>query len=338
MTAGERVLITGATGFVGSHLASALAEGHFKVRALVRSTSNLRHLEALGFEREEADLRDAAALVKAVRDVDIVLHLAGLTRARHEAEFRDVNVEGTRRLVEAMVKSGRPRRLVYVSSLAAAGPARNGRPVHPDDEPHPLTAYGRSKLDAERLCLAAQKTFGVVVLRPPAVYGPGDRSLLPFFRLARHGVLPIPSGPARRLQLIHAADLAEAICRAGVAEGAGGIYHTAEPRAYTWREVLDLVAEAVGQSGRGVRVPAGLIRAAAAVSEVAGRVVARPSIFTRDKARELLAPAWLCDTEAAKKDLDFVARTPLAEVLRETAAWYRAYGWLGQMGRERRAE
>ncbi|MEJ2184388.1 MAG: NAD-dependent epimerase/dehydratase family protein [Gemmatimonadota bacterium] len=328
MTA-ERVLITGATGFVGFHLASALADRHVHVRALVRSTSDVRHLDALGFEREEANLGNAAALEHAVRDVDTVLHLAGLTRARHEAEFRDVNVEGTRRLVDAMVKSGRPRRLVYVSSLAAVGPAPDGRPVHPDDEPRPLTAYGRSKLDAERLCLAARKTLGVVVLRPPAVYGPGDRDLLSFFRLARHGVLPVPSGPPRRLQMIYAADLAEAICRAGVAEAASGIYHTAEPRAYAWREVLELVAEAVGRSGRKVPIPAGLIRAAAAVSEAAGRAMGRPSIFTRDKARELLAPAWLCDTEAARQDLDFVARTPLAEGLRETAAWYRAYGWLG---------
>jgi dihydroflavonol-4-reductase len=329
MTAGDRVLITGATGFVGSHVMSALADGHFRVRALVRSTSDVRHLDALGFEREEADLKDAAALQNAVRDVDIVLHIAGLTRARHEAEFRDVNVDGTRRLVDAMVKSGHPRRLVFVSSLAAVGPARDGRPVHRNDEARPLTAYGRSKLDAERLCLAARNAFGVVVLRPPAVYGPGDRDLLPFFRLARYGILPVPSGPSRRLQMIHAADLADAICRAGVAEAATGIYHTAEPRAYAWREVLKLVADAVGRSGRMVAVPAGLIRAAAAVSEGASRAMGRAGIFTRDKARELLAPAWLCETEAAKQDLDFVARTPLAGGLRETAAWYRAYGWLG---------
>ncbi|MEJ2215545.1 MAG: NAD-dependent epimerase/dehydratase family protein [Gemmatimonadota bacterium] len=328
MTAGERVLITGATGFVGSHLVSALADGHFQLRALVRSTSDVRHLDALGVERWEADLRDAAALQNAVRDVDTVFHLAGLTRARNEAEFRDVNVDGTRRLVDAMAESRRPRKLVYVSSLAAVGPVRNGRPVRPDDEPHPLTAYGRSKLDAERLCLDVRDRFAVVVLRPPAVYGPGDRDLLPFFRLARYGVLPVPSGPPRRLQLIHAADLADVIRRAGVAEAADGIYHTAEPRAYAWPEVLTLVADAVGRSGRRIPVPAALIRAAAAASEMVGRVVGRASIFTPDKARELLAPGWLCDTKATEQDLGFVARTPLADGLRETAAWYRAYGWL----------
>ncbi|HKJ93071.1 MAG TPA: NAD-dependent epimerase/dehydratase family protein [Longimicrobiales bacterium] len=328
MTAGERVLITGATGFVGSHLVSALARSHLQVRALVRSTSDVGHLDALGIERAEADLRDAPALKRAVRDADIVFHLAGLTRARNEAEFRSVNVDGTRRLVDAMLDSGRPRRLVFVSSLAAVGPARNGRPVHPDDEPRPLTAYGRSKLEAERVCLAARDTVGVVVLRPPAVYGPGDRDLLSFFRLARFGFLPVPSGPPRRLQMIHAADLADAIRRAGVAEAAAGVYHTAEPRAYAWPDVLDMVAEAVGRRARHVPVPSGLIRMAAVVSELVGRVRGRPSIFTRDKAQELLAPGWLCDTERARRELGFVARTPLAEGLRETAAWYRAYGWL----------
>lgn len=328
-TAGARVLVTGATGFVGSSLIPALVRrGDLSLRATVRPTSDVSVLDALPVECIETDLHDHAGLRRAVHGSDIVVHLAALTRARNEAAFREVNVEGTRRLVDAIRQAGRVRRLVYLSSMAAAGPARDGRPVAPDDAPGPVTAYGRSKLDGERVALDAGEGIRVVVIRPPAVYGPRDRDLLTFFRLARLGILPAPTGPDRHLQLIHVADVAEALVRAAFAETAEGVYHIAEPRAYAWNDVLDLVAAAVGRSGRKVPVPAPLVRAAGRLNGALARMLGGAAIFDADKARELLA-SWLCDTTAARRDLDFVARTPLQEGLKETAAWYRAYGWLG---------
>ncbi len=327
-TARKRLLITGSTGFVGFHVASVVADTDLEVRALVRASSDVRHLQSVGIECVQAELWDVDGLRRAAADADIVLHLAALTRARSEAAFRAVNVEGTRRLVDA-VRAGPAKRLVYLSTLAAVGPARDGRPVRPEDEPRPLTAYGRSKLDGERVCLDAGDGLRVVVLRPPAVYGPRDRDLLTFFRLARRGVLPVPTGPERRIQMIYAGDLAEAVVRAALAERAEGIYHTAEPRAYRWRTLVEMVADAVGRPGRTVLVPAALVRTAGILTDAVSGVTRRPSIFGRDKARELLAPGWLCETDAARVDMDFVARTPLREGLRETASWYRAYGWLG---------
>lgn len=328
-TAGERVLVTGATGFVGSSLVPALAHhGDLSLRATVRPTSDVNVLDALPVERIETDLHDPAGLRRAVHDSDIVVHLAALTRARNEAAFREVNVEGTRRLVDAIRHDGRVRRLVYLSSMAAVGPARDGRPVAPEDVPHPVTAYGRSKLEGERVALEARDTVRVVVLRPPAVYGPRDRDLLTFFRLARLGILPAPTGPERRVQLAYVGDVAEALVRAAFAETAGGVYHIAEPRAYAWNDVLDMVAAAVGRLGRNVPVPASLVRVAGRLNGALARMRGGAAIFDGDKAQELLA-TWLCDTTAARRDLDFVARTPLDEGLKETAAWYRAYGWLG---------
>lgn len=323
-----RVLLTGATGFVGSHTAEALARRQIGVRALVRRTSVTEMLGRLGVERVLGELRDQATLDRAVRDVDVIVHLAALTKARSAAEYDQVNAEGTTRLVRAMLDAEpRPRRLVVLSSLAAAGPSADGG-IEPSDTPSPITTYGRSKLAGERAALAASGEVEVVVLRAPAVYGPRDRDLYRFFRLAARGILPVPAGPARRLQLIHVEDLAEALVLAATAERAEGIMHAAESTAYTWEAVGGLVATAVGRKARLVRLPAAIFNAAAMLSEAASAAAGRSTIFNRDKARELLAPGWLCETDTARRILGFDARIPLGQGLRETAQWYRAEGWL----------
>jgi dihydroflavonol-4-reductase len=318
-------LITGGTGFVGSHLVEAIALRGTSARALVRRTSDTSRLERLGITPVVGALDDVDAIRRALADADVVLHLAAATRALSEAEFHEVNHGGTERLLEAMVADGGRRRLIYLSSLAAVGPSR-GRPVEPGDPPRPITAYGRSKLAGERSALG-REGVETAVLRPPAVYGPRDRDLLPFFRMARWGLLPTAGDPDRPMQLVHAADLAVAVL-AAAERSATGVYHVAEAARYPWSEVLDKVAAAVGRRAVTVRVPGAAVRTAAAVSETLARVSGRAVIFDRDKARELLAPGWTCETTAARQDFGFEASIPLAEGLRETAAWYRANGWL----------
>ena len=317
-------LITGATGFVGSHLVEHLAARGETARALVRETSDVTRLEEHGFPTVAGGLDDQASLRRAVDGVDTVYHLAAATRALDPDTFRKVNAEGTARLVAALSEAGRGQRLVYLSSLAAVGPSQ-GRPVRPGDVPRPLTAYGRSKLAGEEVVRASG--LKGAVLRAPAVYGPRERDMLPFFRFARFGLLPVVGPSDRRLQLIHISDLAAALVAAAETPTAKGIYHVAEPRAYTWGEVLDRMAEAVGRSGVRVPVPGAVVRLAAAVSEGVSRLTRRPVIFDRDKAKELLAE-WTCETDAARRALGFEARISLNEGLRETAEWYRAYGWL----------
>lgn len=317
------ILITGATGFVGSHLVEALAARGERARALVRATSDTSLLERHGIELVVGSLGDEASLRRAVAGVDTVLHLAAATRALDEHTFNRVNAEGTRKLAAAAHAEGGGAHLVYLSSMAAVGPAR-GRPVRPDDEPRPLTAYGRSKLAGERALL--ETAVDAAVLRAPAVYGPGDRDLLTFFRLARLGILPTVGPADRLLQLVHVTDLATAMLAAADTR-AEGTYHVAEPRAYTWNAVLERVAAAVGREGVRVRVPGAVLRMAAAISEGVARLTRSPVIFDRDKAKELMAE-WLCDTAAARHELGFETSFSLAEGLQETADWYREHGWL----------
>jgi nucleoside-diphosphate-sugar epimerase len=324
-----RVLLTGATGFVGFHVAEAFARAGFRVRAMARSRDRAQGLERHGFDIVLGSLEDEHVLATACRDMDVVVHMAALTHARTDAAYEQVNVAGTARLLRAALAADpRPRRFVYLSSLAAAGPCVDGRGVRSDDPNRPLTAYGRSKLAGENVVLEATDRIEIVVLRPPAVYGPRDTDLFHFFRLARYGIVPVPTGPTRSLQMVHVSDLAQALVRAVEAAKATGVYHIAEPRMYSWDEVGRLVGAAVGRKVRVVKVPARLIRGLAAVSEWSSALMGGSSIFNRDKAREMLAPGWLCETETAKADLEYEAGIGLAEGLRETARWYRDHGWL----------
>lgn len=325
----ETVLLTGATGFVGSHVVEAMVGRAPRVRALIRKTSRRDHLEQHGVEPVVADLDDVESVVRAVDGADVVVHMAAVLRGGSAEEFERVNAAGTTTIVEAIKRAKRrPRRLVYLSSLAAVGPARNGKPVSAIDEPMPLTAYGRSKLAGEQISRGVEPETEVVILRAPAVYGPRDRDVFEFFRLASWGVIPVPTGPPRPLQMIHVSDLARALALAATADVLGGVYHIAEQQAYPWEEVGRLVGIAVGRNARPLRIPAGIIEVAGALSEAASNLIGKPAIFTRDKARELLAPGWLCETEAARAAFGFEAQKRLPQGLAETAKWYRAQGWL----------
>jgi nucleoside-diphosphate-sugar epimerase len=276
----------------------------------------------------EGDLQDQAALSHAVQGMDIVFHLAAVTRARSEEEYLQANAHGTLRLVEALqAAQPRPQRLIYLSSLAAAGPAREGKPIQRNDIPRPITAYGRSKLMGERYCQRALNDLRVLMLRAPAVYGPRDRDLRLCFLLAARGLLPVPRGPERFLQFIHVNDLIDALLLAATAD-ATGVYHVAESRPYAWSEIAVWLAQAVGRRVRAIRIPPWVVHAAAMLSECGAAAIGRATIFNREKAREMLAPGWLCETESAKRDLGFEGRIPLPVGLNGTAAWYRERGWL----------
>jgi nucleoside-diphosphate-sugar epimerase len=325
----ETLLVTGATGFVGSHVVAATRSGTINVRALVRKQADVERLEAQGVSCIRGSLDDAAAVRQGVSGADAVLHLAAATKARNADEYRAANVAGTQAVVDAIRATGGSSRLIYLSSLAAVGPSYGDVPVTRDTLPRPLTEYGRTKLAGEKVVEAAADAMEVVILRAPAVYGPRDRDVFEFFKMARQGLMPLPSGPVRRLQMIHAADLARALVLAATKGTPSGVYHVAEARSYVWEDMARMVAKAVGrENARIVRVPGPLIAAAAAVSEAVVGLFGKSTIFNRDKARELLAPGWLCETELARRDFEFEAQIPLQAGLTETAKWYFENGWL----------
>ena len=304
-------------------------------RVLVRPTSDISRLardkvdKINKVELIRGSLEDRDSLMQAVSEVDTVFHIAAVTKAHSEEEYLRSNAEGTQLLIQAMrAAQPRPQRLVYLSSLAAAGPARDGQPVEPHDEPRPITAYGRSKLIGEQACLATSDAFEIVSLRAPVVYGPREKDFFFLFRLAARGVLPLPTGPESMVQFVHVADLVQALLRAATRPQARGVYHVAESRSYAWSEIATGISQAVGRSVRMVRIPRFLVRLAATLSEGGAAVMGRAAIFNREKVKELLAPAWLCETALAKQELGFEAQIPMATGFAATAAWYKQQTWL----------
>jgi nucleoside-diphosphate-sugar epimerase len=314
------VLLTGATGFVGSHVARALVEAGYEVRCGVRASSSMRWISDLDVERVPLDL--SGDLSGAVKYTDLVVHAAGITRARHPEDYHAINAAGTRRLAGAALGAG-VRRFVLISSLAARGP---------DGSDHPESAYGRSKLEAETHLRSLSDRMESIALRPAAVYGPRDTDLLPLFRMARAGWLPIPSG-ADHLQPVYASDVARAVLAAAHEPASFGPFPVAENALYTWRDAVAGLEEVFGRTVRAVRLPSAAFIVAGRVAERVARPFSAVPVFDERRARDLAVHTWTCDTSATERALGWRAEVPLLEGLGRTARWYRQAGWLSMKRR-----
>jgi nucleoside-diphosphate-sugar epimerase len=322
-------LVTGASGFVGSHVADALLGHGARVRCLLRATSSRRWLEGKPVELAEGDVTRAAGLDEALRGVDWIVHAAGLTHAPTPAEFHRANAEGTRNLIDAALRMApAPRRFVYISSQAAAGPSPSGAPVVEGDPPRPVSAYGESKLAGERLVMDARDRLPVTTIRPPTVYGPRETVLLKYFRAIRHHVRPY-LGSARPFSIVYAPDLAAAVLAALHAERAAGqVYFVGGPDVTGYREMGDAIAAALGTWAVRLPIPSLVLAAGALVAEAAASWTGREPFLTRAKVREVLAGDWIVSSRKIREELGWAPATSLTDGVRATAAWYREAGWV----------
>lgn len=316
------VSITGATGFIGLRCVDEFLRAGWSVCAVVRPGS-AKPLPVAATRREAA-LQDRDALARAFDGADVVVHAAGLVRAPRSSDFRAINVEGTRQVVEAANAAG--TRLVYISSQAAYGPGTAERPSHEDDPPKPVNAYGVSKLAAEAEVSSAARVPWVI-LRPCAVYGPGDRGFLPLFRMARRGVFPVATEPQMPFTFVFVDDLAIAVRKAAERAQSGDALFIGHGRPETAESMLRLMAVALQRAYRPLRVPGGLVRIAGVIGDWAWSVGITLPI---DSARvaEFTAPGFVCDVSRAATRLGFNATVDLAEGLRRSIDWYRDHGWL----------
>jgi nucleoside-diphosphate-sugar epimerase len=321
-----RALVTGATGFVGSHLVEALQRSSIEVTAFARSAAKAADLVRRGVRVVNGDLDDAAGLDRAVENQDVVYHVAGMVAARDETEFLRCNRDGTQNLLTATERQGRPR-FVLVSSLAAAGPAPRGTPLLGTEPPRPVTAYGRSKLAAEHVVRSSSLPWSII--RPPIVYGPRDREVLKVFRLARLGLAPVFGDGAQELSAVHAGDLAQALLAAAQApEAIGRTYHACYPQVFTSGDLGRSVAATMGRSVVRLKVPHAIGRTLLAITERTARLTGRVTILTRDKANEFFQPAWTGDPAPLMRDTGWRPRYDLSSGLADTYRWYREAGWL----------
>ena len=301
-----RFALTGTTGFVGGHLLeAALAAGH-NVQALVRRPQPVR----AGVTWVEGALGQPATLARLCEGADAVIHVAGAINAPTRAAFFAANADGTAGLLAA-AGGARVQRFVQVSSLAAREPA--------------LSDYGASKAAADVLVQAS--ALSAAIVRPPAVYGPGDRETLALFRLARGGV--VPAVGAGRFSVIHVHDLAAALLALAAAR-ATGIYEVEDgtPGGFTQAGFARAIAAALGRSVRVVPLPPALLPVGAALDTFAARLTGRAPKLSRDRARYIAHPDWTAIAAPLIATGLWRPAIPAAEGLAQTAAWYRAQGWL----------
>jgi len=334
---GKLCYVTGATGFVGSHVAELLKARGNRVRLLVRSRSRLHKELQEGYEIAEGSLEDAPdKLAEGLKGVDYVYHVAGLIGATKQAEFDRVNVEGTSNIISAIDKSGTtPRRLLLVSSLASIGPAESpDKPVREDDKPQPRTMYGLSKLVGEQL--AWQKCRGLNIpltsVRPPAVYGPRDKGIFEFFKYMAKGMeVGIGSKKEPRwLDLIHGRDLARGIVMAAESERAEGeAYFITDEGKHDIRELMRILREAMQPAKQSsFYAPVWLVKVVAKFNDVLQGVTGKVRLPNSDKLGELLPNCWVCSGEKAREHFGFKAEISLSEGIADTARWYEEQGWV----------
>ena len=325
-----RVLLTGATGFIGSYLAQYLIDRGYQVRCLVRTSSNLKWIADLNVECFYGSLQNLESLKNALADVDYIFHLAGVTKGLTEADFTYHNVTGTKKLLQAVLESDRKlKRFLFVSSQAAIGPSTGMEALTEEAIPHPVTPYGRSKLQAEQLVHSLNGHIPYTIVRPPAVYGPRDADVLQFFKTVKMGILPKLNGHDQCASIIHVKDLVRGIHLAATRKKAiGQTYFIANPQPASWDHIARVTSACFGHRAVAIAVPGFLLDGISLVADGWSKLTAKPAILGRHRVNEMKQDFWICSAEKIKKELRFESKIKLDDGICETLDWYKKHKWI----------
>ena len=303
----DTIALTGATGFIGAELTRRLAATGREIQALIRPASIHKRPAELGVRWIEGDLEDMASLCRLVEGVDTVIHCAGAVRGATREQFNRVNAEGLSRMVQATVNKHPTPRFLLISSLAAR-------------EPH-LSNYAASKRQGETVLAEKVDQLSWTIYRPCAVYGPGDREMLPVLRWMAKGIAPVLGDGSSRFSLLYVKDLVEAVVQWLDRNcGQSGTYelHDGHPGGYSWHDVIDAVRQLRAGYIVRLKIPLALVRLAAALNLFAAKTFGYAPMLTPGKVRELYHSDWICDNKALHDAIEWSPRTLLPEGLQQT--------------------
>lgn len=325
------IFVTGATGFIGRHLVQALLALDFEVFAIVRKTGDTRHLT--GATVYVGDITDKGSLIATFNDIvktgitiDYVIHAAGLTKENAGNKFFETNVAGTDNLLKAIKHSGlNPKKIIFLSSLAASGSVALGKTIGIENE-NPISGYGRSKLAAEPLI----KNSGIpyIIIRPTAVFGPGEKDLLTVFKFIARGVNPLLGSRPQELTFIYVDDLVKLIIKATTGKIENQIYFASDGKVYSRQDLTQAISKGVGRKAVNLVVPLPLVKAIALINEKVNSLFRRTSPLNLDKYNELVAESWNCDMARTIRDFEFEAADDLYTGAQKTIDWYKTNKWI----------
>ncbi|MHA4895306.1 NAD-dependent epimerase/dehydratase family protein [Pedobacter sp. PWIIR3] len=328
----NRVLITGATGFVGFHLIEHCLQAGYEVYAAIRSNSDTSHLKDYQINYLELDYADPTSLSSQLgaKRLDYIIHAAGSTKARTEADYNLVNAEYTRNLAIAVNNLSYPiKKFVFVSSLAAIGPLHDiDSEIQDNSIPHPVTNYGKSKILAEKY-LSEIKGLPIITIRPTAVYGPREKDLFILFKTIKNGIEPYIGKFNQQLSFIYVKDLAKVIV--GALESnvqPGNAYNISDGKAYDRYALALFIKKAMAKKTLIFHLPLLVVSSLASFLDMVYSNSKKTPTLNKEKMAELTAINWVCSIQEAKKDLGFSPVYDLESGLAETVSWYKKNNWL----------
>ncbi len=326
----KTVVVTGANGFVGSHLVDLLLSKGYKVRCIVRKTSNLKWLEGKNIEIHDCGLFDQKGLERAFDGAEYIYHVAGVVKSKKPEGYFKGNVETTRNLLETALKyKENIKKFLIVSSQTASGPSLNGKPVDEEAECHPITTYGKSKLAEEELARSYMDRLPVTICRAPAVFGERDTEILIFFKTFNKGLMTTIGFDKKKISLIHVNDLVNGFYLAGESDrSAGEIYFISSEKYYTWEEIGEVTAKVLKKKAVHVKVPHSIVYTIAAFAQAFAGLSNKAATLNIEKARDITQNSWTCDTGKAVKELNYHQNISLEDGIGRTCEWYKQMKWL----------
>ncbi|HRN27304.1 MAG: NAD(P)-dependent oxidoreductase [Ignavibacteriaceae bacterium] len=326
----EIAVVTGANGFVGSHLVDNLLSKGLKVRCLVRKSSNLRWLDGKNVEIFNSGLSDKDGLRKAFKDANYIFHVAGVVKSKTAEGYFKGNVDTTRNLLEVALESKSSiKRFLVVSSQTVSGPSTEGKPVNEETECNPITTYGRSKLEEEKLALSYKDKLPITICRAPAVYGERDTEIFIYFQTFNKGLTTTIGFNKKELSLIHVVDLVEGFYLAAMSEKAvGQIYFIGSEKFYTWQEINSITSKVLNKKPIIIKVPHFLVYTIASVAQFFAMFSSKPATLNIEKAKDITQQYWTCDTSKAIRDLGYKQKISIEDGIKRTCDWYKEMKWI----------
>lgn len=327
MLMNKKALVTGANGFVGSNLVRALLKKGYKVTCMVRRTSNLSSLENLPVSFKYADYYSLSSLQDACKEQDIVFHVAAKVREVNEKRYFDANVEVTGNLLEA-INGSNTEKFIFLSTQAAAGPADGLSPKTETCPCNPVSYYGKSKLEAEKV-VREECPVPWVIIRPSSVYGPYDKDFLKYFKLVNKHIAPLAGFKKKYFSLIYVEDLVQMIILTAESERANNeIFFAGDGNVYLLEDFISAIEEVMQKKAMTLHIPFFLSYLLAAFNECMKFFTKKQATINLQKVKEMRKCYWLCSTEKAKEILNYKPHYSLQEGVKKTYQWYKEHQWL----------
>jgi len=320
-----KALVTGATGFIGSHLVETLDAQEWQVTCLVRPTSRVEFLKEFPVRFVESQPEELQSLEKAVKGQDYVFHLAGRIRSARREVYQRANHLLTRNLIQACLsKNPTLKRFLYVSSISAAGPSHPGRYMDENDPCAPTSEYGRSKLRSEEAVQEAWPSIPATIIRPPNVYGPRQQETELLIKIISKRIVPLLKDRGEKTSLIHVKDLVEGIIQAALSpKTRGQIYYLTDGKGYSWRKIILIMKKYVLGASFFLPLPEEIIHFSAWLTDVLKKARIVKSYFGLKAWRAMTQTPWLFSSSKARTHFGFQPKFGLEEGIKETVSAYR---------------